>query len=180
MKAALEPSVSLEFDSYFFFLRKFHYIAMDREAQLKLTDQGERWWTGTTLDKFSGEVGEFFADQILGDDEPTHGVDEPTSTAASAGSACSMTPTWPPSPPPPHPAGRRAEPRAPRCRRSTAIRRMPSVPLAAAAGGRAPRPLPARRLHRPAAPSAAMPPPCLRQPRAAASRQGPGASTCAT
>ena len=42
MKAALEPSVSLEFDSYFFFLRKFHYIAMDREAQLKLTDQGER------------------------------------------------------------------------------------------------------------------------------------------
>ncbi len=42
VKAALEPSVSLEFDSYFFFLRKFHYIAMDREAQLKLTDQGER------------------------------------------------------------------------------------------------------------------------------------------
>ena len=40
VKAALEPSVSLEFDSYFFFLRKFHYIAMDREAQLKLTDSG--------------------------------------------------------------------------------------------------------------------------------------------
>ena len=38
VKTALEPAVSLEFDAYFFFLRKFHYIAMDREAQLKLTD----------------------------------------------------------------------------------------------------------------------------------------------
>jgi hypothetical protein len=64
VKAALEPSVSLEFDSYFFFLRKFHYIAMDREAQLKLTDQGERVVDGDALDKFSTEVGEFFADQI--------------------------------------------------------------------------------------------------------------------
>jgi hypothetical protein len=68
VKSYLEPSVSLEFDSYFFFLRKFHYIAMDREAQLKLTDQGERVVDGDTIDKFSGEVGEFFADQILGSD----------------------------------------------------------------------------------------------------------------
>ncbi len=35
VKTTLEPAVSLEFDAYFFFLRKFHYIAMDREAQLK-------------------------------------------------------------------------------------------------------------------------------------------------
>src|SRR5439155_20582379 len=69
VKTSLEPSVSLEFDSYFFFLRKFHYIAMDREAQLKLTDQGERVVEGDYLDKFSGEVGEFFADQILGSDD---------------------------------------------------------------------------------------------------------------
>src|SRR6185369_16050002 len=68
VKALLEPSVSLEFDSYFFFLRKFHYIAMDREAQLKLTDQGERVVDGDYGEKFSGEVGEFFADQILGGD----------------------------------------------------------------------------------------------------------------
>jgi serine/threonine protein kinase len=68
VKSNLEPSVSLEFDSYFFFLRKFHYIAMDREAQLKLTDQGERVVDGDTIEKFSGEVGEFFADQILGTD----------------------------------------------------------------------------------------------------------------
>jgi eukaryotic-like serine/threonine-protein kinase len=71
VKAALEPSVSLEFDSYFFFLRKFHYIAMDREAQLKLTDQGERVVDGDALDKFTLEVGEFFADQIVPDDEST-------------------------------------------------------------------------------------------------------------
>lgn len=76
VKAALEPSVSLEFDSYFFFLRKFHYIAMDREAQLKLTDQGERVVDGDSLDKFSTEVGEFFADQILGADEATQAGDE--------------------------------------------------------------------------------------------------------
>lgn len=75
VKAALEPSVSLEFDSYFFFLRKFHYIAMDREAQLKLTDQGERVVDGDALDKFTLEVGEFFADQIVGDDEATQAGD---------------------------------------------------------------------------------------------------------
>src|SRR5437868_9919708 len=69
VKTTLEPSVSLEFDSYFFFLRKFHYIAMDREAQLKLTDQGEHVVDGDHGDKFSGEVGEFFADQILGADD---------------------------------------------------------------------------------------------------------------
>src|SRR5678815_714240 len=69
VKTALEPAVSLEFDAYFFFLRKFHYIAMDREAQLKLTDQGERVVDGDYGDKFSGEVGEFFADQILGGEE---------------------------------------------------------------------------------------------------------------
>jgi hypothetical protein len=71
VKAALEPSVSLEFDSYFFFLRKYHYIAMDREAQLKLTEQGERVVDGGLVDRFSVEVGEFFADQILGSEEST-------------------------------------------------------------------------------------------------------------
>ncbi|MDP1914748.1 MAG: serine/threonine-protein kinase [Myxococcales bacterium] len=69
VKTSLESTVSLEFDSYFFFLRKFHYIAMDREAQLKLTDQGERVVGGDYLDKFTGEVGEFFADQITGESD---------------------------------------------------------------------------------------------------------------
>lgn len=76
VKMSLESSVSLEFDSYFFFLRKFHYIAMDREAQLKLTDQGERVVDGDFVDKFAGEVGEFFADQLTGPayDEPASAV----------------------------------------------------------------------------------------------------------
>jgi len=78
VKAALEPSVSLEFDSYFFFLRKFHYIAMDREAQLKLTDQGERVVEGDYLDKFASEVGEFFQDQIsIPDVDSTQALDLP-------------------------------------------------------------------------------------------------------
>src|SRR4029453_14265255 len=71
VKTALEPAVSLEFDSYFFFLRKFHYIAMDREAQLKLTEQGEAVVEGESLDRFSNEVGEFFSDQLLPSDERT-------------------------------------------------------------------------------------------------------------
>src|SRR5215468_7895982 len=70
VKTALEPAVSLEFDAYFFFLRKFHYIAMDREAQLKLTDSGERVVDGSDLDRFSGEVGEFFSEQLAPVDEP--------------------------------------------------------------------------------------------------------------
>ncbi len=74
VKVSLESNVSIEFDSYFFFLRKFHYIAMDREALLKLTDQGQRVVEGDYLDKFSGEVGEFFADQITGADESTQSV----------------------------------------------------------------------------------------------------------
>lgn len=65
VKASLESAVALEFDTYFFFLRKFHYIAMDREAQLKLTDQGERVVDGDYVDKFHGEVGEFFQDQLM-------------------------------------------------------------------------------------------------------------------
>src|SRR3954470_5178775 len=77
VKALLEPSVSLEFDSYFFFLRKFHYIAMDREAQLKLTDQGERVVEGDYLDKFADEVGQFFSDQLSADISSTQAMEEP-------------------------------------------------------------------------------------------------------
>src|SRR6476661_1447979 len=80
VKMSLENSVSLEFDSYFFFLRKFHYIAMDREAQLKLTDQGDRVTSGEEVDRFGGEIADFFAEQITEglppppplDDEPAY------------------------------------------------------------------------------------------------------------
>ncbi len=88
VKQTLETTVSLEFDSYFFFLRKFHYIAMDREAQLKLTDQGERAVEGDFLDRFANEVGEFFADQL-------------SSTSEDVDLVSSETMLEPPRPPPP-------------------------------------------------------------------------------
>jgi hypothetical protein len=81
VKTSLEPAVSLEFDAYFFFLRKFHYIAMDREAQLKLTESGERVVDGSELDRFSGEVGEFFSEQLTPSDEPISDTSVPFDAA---------------------------------------------------------------------------------------------------
>jgi hypothetical protein len=137
VKAALEPSVSLEFDSYFFFLRKFHYIAMDREAQLKLTDQGERVVDGDALDKFTLEVGEFFADQILGEDEATQAGDElgvlppPPPDQEDAELARALAP--PPIPLPPSRASRTALPSV-----DPVIPPMPSVaPMSAPASSAA-------------------------------------------
>ncbi|MFZ5468682.1 MAG: serine/threonine protein kinase [Myxococcota bacterium] len=110
VKSALEPTVSLEFDSYFFFLRKFHYIAMDREAQLKLTDQGEKVVEGDYLDKFTGEVGEFFAEQLMGGDESTHSSptfeEVPPPPPPITSDILIEEPEMPP-PPPPSGRGRR-------------------------------------------------------------------------
>jgi eukaryotic-like serine/threonine-protein kinase len=104
VKTALEPAVSLEFDAYFFFLRKFHYIAMDREAQLRLTDTGERVVEGNELDRFSGEVGEFFSEQLVPADEPlgaSYPVEMETSVPAlehvTVETAVPQTPAAPPS-----------------------------------------------------------------------------------
>ncbi len=113
VKTALEGNVGLEFDSYFFFLRKFHYIAMDREAQLKLTDQGERAVGGDYLDKFTGEVGEFFADQITEDsgyadtDDGNSTLLQPSSPpkAAPAPPATDLILEEPHAMPPPPPRG---------------------------------------------------------------------------
>jgi eukaryotic-like serine/threonine-protein kinase len=98
VKHSLESRVNLEFDSYFFFLRKFHYIAMDREAQLRLTDGGERVCAGEQSEKFFDEVLEFFNEQL-----------QPSGTQF-AGSAPTPPPHWNEgaegsAPPPP---GRRA------------------------------------------------------------------------
>jgi hypothetical protein len=102
VKTALEPAVSLEFDAYFFFLRKFHYIAMDREAQLRLTDTGERVVEGNELDRFSGEVGEFFSEQLAPADEPLGNPVEvetpvPASVNFTLETAVPQTPAAPPS-----------------------------------------------------------------------------------
>ncbi len=77
VKASLEPSVSLEFDSYYLFLRKYLYIALDhREAQLRLTELGERVVDSELQDKFTLEVGEFFADQLSADEPVVQGIPE--------------------------------------------------------------------------------------------------------
>ena len=102
VKTALEPAVSLEFDAYFFFLRKFHYIAMDREAQLKLTDSGERVVDGADLDRFSGEVGEFFSEQLAPVDEPMTDAPLPFETDSATDDLSVETADL--TPPPPAPA----------------------------------------------------------------------------
>src|SRR5256885_492616 len=97
VKVSLESNVSLEFDSYFFFLRKFHYIAMDREAQLKLTDTGEKVVDGDHLDKFATEVGEFFSDQLM----PADATDAAAGTQAMEFTSEHTDPQGSLKPPPP-------------------------------------------------------------------------------
>lgn len=93
VKMGLENSVSLEFDSYFFFLRKFHYIAMDREAQLKLTDQGDRVTSGEEVERFGAEIADFFAEQIAEGPPPPPLEDEQASESSPP------APSIPPPPP---------------------------------------------------------------------------------
>ncbi|HEY1908005.1 MAG TPA: serine/threonine-protein kinase [Myxococcaceae bacterium] len=114
VKTALEPAVSLEFDAYFFFLRKFHYIAMDREAQLKLTDSGERVVDGADLDRFSGEVGEFFSEQLAPVDEPMAEASLPFETDSATDDLSVETAELspPPAPAAPRPIRRAAAPEA--------------------------------------------------------------------
>ena len=64
VKGAFEDNVSIEFDTYFFFLRKFHYIGMDREACLQLTPEGEKVVDGEKRDRFDEAVGEYFANRL--------------------------------------------------------------------------------------------------------------------
>jgi hypothetical protein len=115
VKMSLENSVSLEFDSYFFFLRKFHYIAMDREAQLKLTDQGERVTSGEEVDRFGGEIADFFADQISEglppppplDDEPAYPSPQQPPMIPPPLPATDIILESPPMPQPPNRGGRK-------------------------------------------------------------------------
>ena len=109
VKAALESSFALEFESYFFFLRKFHYIAMDREAHIKLTDQGERAAGGELQERFTTEVGEFFADQLVPSEPPPPPVPDapmamppppPELLLDEAEVVAGQQPPAPPAPPP--------------------------------------------------------------------------------
>lgn len=84
VKTSLEPTVTIEFDNYFFFLRKYNFIAMDREACLQLTGEGEKVLDGTLRERFGEAVGEYFASRL--------GADPADSTRIRA---------MPPPPPPP-------------------------------------------------------------------------------
>jgi hypothetical protein len=86
VKSSLEPTVTLEFDNYFFFLRKYNYIAMDREACLQLTGDGEKVLDGPMRERFGDTVGEYFASRL--GDEPA-GLEPPRASR-------------PPPPPPPN------------------------------------------------------------------------------
>lgn len=114
VKGALEPAVSIDFDTYFFFLRKFHYIAMDREAQLKLTEQGERVIEGDGFERFAGEVGDFFADQLQPSESTGGGDDRDGDMARPPPPPVDLNDevdddedTPPPGPPPAPPASRK-------------------------------------------------------------------------
>src|SRR6185437_16579266 len=67
VKTTLEPSVTLEFDNYFFFLRKYNFIAMDREACLQLTGECEKVLDGSQRERFGDAVGEYFASRLGSD-----------------------------------------------------------------------------------------------------------------
>lgn len=151
VKAALEPSVSLEFDNYFFFLRKFHYIAMDREAQLKLTEQGERVAGGDLQDRFATEVGEFFADQLgPAEDEPpvAPGGDEPMLVPPPPpelllDEAEVVVPPAPSSVPPPMPPARPSRTAMPALEvTATQVTPLPPAPVSAAPAVRVEAPAP--------------------------------------
>jgi len=65
VKSAFENAVSIDFDTYFFFLRKYHFIGMDREACLQLTPEGEKIVEGERRERFLEAVGEYFASRIV-------------------------------------------------------------------------------------------------------------------
>jgi eukaryotic-like serine/threonine-protein kinase len=65
VKGTFENTVSIDFDTYFFFLRKYHFIGMDREACLQLTPEGEKIVDGEKRERFLEAVQEYFASRIV-------------------------------------------------------------------------------------------------------------------
>lgn len=65
VKSTFENAVSIDFDTYFFFLRKYHFIGMDREACLQLTPEGEKIVDGERRERFLEAVQEYFASRII-------------------------------------------------------------------------------------------------------------------
>ena len=139
VKSAFEFSVSIDFDTYFFFLRKFHFIGMDREACLQLTAEGEKVLDGERRERFDAAVQEYFANRITLDEMPA--VDgqaeeleaEPESSDENGPMAAAVLDVEParlarPPPPPPQP---RVD--------TTAVVSLPAPPPGAGSFSRSPR-----------------------------------------
>lgn len=77
VKGAFESRVSIEFDTFFFFLRKFHYIGMDREACLQLTPEGDKVVDGERRDRFGQAIEEYFEGRITSPVGESELVDTP-------------------------------------------------------------------------------------------------------
>ncbi|HUB05829.1 MAG TPA: serine/threonine-protein kinase [Myxococcales bacterium] len=68
VKEALEAKVTLDFDDYFLFLRKFNFVLLDRElGALALTADGERILGGTAPGVLETSIEQFFGSR-LGDE----------------------------------------------------------------------------------------------------------------
>ncbi len=65
VKEALETKVTLDFDDYFLFLRKFNFIVLDRElGALALTPEGDRIVSGNDPSLLDSSIEQFFASRI--------------------------------------------------------------------------------------------------------------------
>jgi hypothetical protein len=98
VKSAFENQVSIDFDTYFFFLRKYHFIGMDREACLQLTPEGEKIVDGDRRDRFLEAVQEYFASRIT--EEPVQSSQTEILADSSVDHEMSAA-GGPPAPPPP-------------------------------------------------------------------------------
>ncbi|MFN7135439.1 MAG: serine/threonine protein kinase, partial [Myxococcales bacterium] len=111
VKSTFENSVSIEFDNYFFFLRKYHFIAMDREACLQLTGEGEKVLEAERRERFDDVVQEYFGSRITLDEVPRADpagtvvaalpVEEKPSDVADEDVVAEAEPARPAVPPPP-------------------------------------------------------------------------------
>ena len=141
VKSAFEPVVSLEFDTYFFFLRKYHFIGMDREACLQLTPDGERIVDGDRRERFIDAVQEYFASRLAEIDAPVAEILADSSMIAEEHTPPPALPLPPPDPVHEEPtkvapasAAQASEPRpsgpAPRSRLGREVEGAPSFPAA--------------------------------------------------
>ncbi len=103
VKQGLESSVTIDFDDYFLFLRKFNFMVLDREAgALSLTPEGDRILSGAGAAQMEFAIEHFFAtrlgDEVIREDSATDPGKKPPPPVAPESE--SPRRAAPPSPPP--------------------------------------------------------------------------------